>query len=178
MKFSGIITALLLLVVMACTAQTTAKSEEKPAVVASDELVWYTDFAQVQAASAAANKPIFGFFTGSDWCGWCHKLQRDVFAKPAFKTWAKENVILFEIDFPRRKQLSTELTQQNQGLQQAFQVRGYPTVWIFKAEADAANANINLKAYGSLGYPAGSEQGKEEVKFLTDANAILSNGQN
>jgi len=141
-------------------------------------LSWYTDLAQARELSEASNKPIFGFFTGSDWCGWCRKLQSDVFEKAAFVTWAKKNVILLELDFPRRKQLSTDLAQQNQALQQAFQVRGYPTIWIFYVSEDPNNHNLNLNALGSLGYPSGSEQGKEEVQFLNDANRILANGKN
>jgi thioredoxin-related protein len=141
---------------------------------ADEQLVWYTDFAKAQEASASSKKPIFAFFTGSDWCGWCHKLQRDVFAKGPFIEWAKKNVILLELDFPRRKQLSPELAQQNQNLQQQFQVQGYPTIWMFTAVSDPATKRVNLNALGSLGYPSGAEAGKEEVKFLSEANAILS----
>ncbi|MDO8366735.1 MAG: thioredoxin family protein [Saprospiraceae bacterium] len=152
-----------------CTAQT--------APAKAGELSWHTDLAKARELSDATKKPIFGFFTGSDWCGWCRKLQSDVFAKEAFIAWANKNVILLELDFPRRKQLSAELVQQNQGLQQAFQVRGYPTVWIFNIAEDPTTKNLNLNALGSLGYPQGSEIGKEEVKFLNDANLILANGK-
>jgi len=139
-----------------------------------EQLVWYTDFAKAQEASKSSKKPIFAFFTGSDWCGWCHKLQRDVFAKAPFIDWAKKNVILLELDFPRRKQLAPELAQQNYNLQQQFQVQGYPTIWMFTAVTDAASKRVNLNPLGSLGYPSGAEAGKEEVKFLSEANAILA----
>ena len=140
-------------------------------------LSWYTDFAQARALSDSTSKPIFGFFTGSDWCGWCHKLQADVFAKEAFVVWAKENAILLELDFPRRTPQSPELVQQNQALQQAFQIKGYPTIWLFYVNEDPATHNLNLSALGSLGYPQGAEKGKEEVQFLNDANRILANGK-
>ena len=138
------------------------------------ELVWYTDFNKAHEASVKSNKPIFAFFTGSDWCGWCHKLQNDVFAKDAFKTWASEKVILLELDFPKRKAQDENLKKQNQNLQQAFKITGYPTCWIFKTTKDEKN-NFSINAYGSLGYPSGAEEGKEEVAFLKNANAILSN---
>lgn len=143
-----------------------------------DSLVWYTDLMQVHDISKATKKPIFAFFTGSDWCGWCHKLQRDVFSKPAFIKWASEKVVLLELDFPRRKQLPQELTQQNYSLQQAFGVRGYPTIWLFFTDKDDATNHININALGSLGYPTGAEIGKEEVKFLSDADRILANTGN
>lgn len=139
-----------------------------------DTLIWYTELATVHEISKSTNKPIFGFFTGSDWCGWCHKLQKDVFAKKDFIEWANKNVILLELDFPKRKQLPAALAQQNAGLQQAFQVRGYPTCWLFFTAIDQTTNNYNLTALGSLGYPQGAEPGKEEVKFLADANLILA----
>ncbi len=141
-------------------------------------LDWHTDLTKARALSDASKKPIFGFFTGSDWCGWCRKLQSDVFAKSAFVTWAKKNVILLELDFPRRKQLPAELVQQNQALQQALGIQGYPTIWLFTVTEDKTTHNLNLNTLGSLGYPAGSEVGKEEVKFLDDANLILAKGKN
>jgi thioredoxin-related protein len=138
------------------------------------ELVWYTDATKAQQLSSKTKKPIFGFFTGSDWCGWCHKLQNDVFSKPEFISWAKKNVILLELDFPRRKQLPAELAEQNAGLQQAFKVQGYPTIWLFYLNKDKEK-HFSISALGSLGYPSGSEPGKEQLRFLEDANKILKN---
>ncbi|MCX6208396.1 MAG: thioredoxin family protein [Bacteroidetes bacterium] len=141
-------------------------------------LVWTTDVMKADSISKKTNKPIFGFFTGSDWCGWCHKLQNDVFAKKDFIKWAKEKVVLLELDFPRKKQLPQELQQQNYGLAQAFQVQGYPTVWLFTINRDSTTgANVKLNALGSLGYPSGAVLGKEEIKFLETANSILNKGK-
>ncbi len=153
---------ILLASLAACTAQTAPNQ--------AAQLTWHTDLAKARELSDAQNKPIFGFFTGSDWCGWCRKLQNDVFAKPAFVEWAKKNVILLELDFPRRKQLPMELMQQK-----AFKVAGYPTIWLFTITTDSNSNNLNLEALGSLGYPQGSEMGKEELKFLSDANVVLAN---
>ena len=140
----------------------------------NSKLVWHTDLMKAHKLSQASNRPIFAFFTGSDWCGWCHKLERDVFSKPSFIKFAQEKVILLELDFPRQKQQPAELTQQNQGLQQAFQVQGYPTIWYFTATQDPSTQKLIINALGSQGYPSGAEQGKEEVKFLNEANNILA----
>lgn len=157
------------------TTKTTIAKEPVKTEVANDNgnLVWYTNVFKADSVAVKTHKPIFGFFTGSDWCGWCHKLQRDVFAKPEFIKWAKEKVILLELDFPRRKQLPQEQQQQNYGLAQAFQVQGYPTIWLFNIVRDTS-ANIKLNPYGSLGYPSGAVQGQEEVTFLKSANEILA----
>jgi protein disulfide-isomerase len=137
-------------------------------------LTWYTNLDSVVTLSNATNKPIFAFFTGSDWCGWCIKLQREVFAKQAFIDWASEHVILLELDFPRTKALPQDLKVQNQNLQQAFAVTGYPTIWVFTAVKDEVTLNYQLTAWGKLGYPQGAEKGKEEVKFLADAEGVLA----
>ncbi len=140
-----------------------------------DGLTWYTDLNEAHSKSIESGKPLFGFFTGSDWCGWCIKLQREVFAKPAFIEWAKEHVILLELDFPRRAVQTPELKKQNQDLQRAFAVSGYPTVWIFRSKKDPVTSHFSLTALGKLGYPRGAEVGKEEVKFISDADALLVN---
>jgi protein disulfide-isomerase len=138
------------------------------------ELEWFTNVFKADSISKKSQKPLFGFFTGSDWCGWCHKLQREVFQKEAFKKWAKENVILLELDFPRKTTLPTELQQQNAGLQQAFQVQGFPTIWMFYIEKDGAGKNNKLNSLGSLGYPSNAIVGKEEIAFLENANSIIA----
>jgi thioredoxin-related protein len=140
----------------------------------SSQLVWHTNLIEAQEISMASKKPIFAFFTGSDWCGWCRKLQNDVFGKPEFVAWARKNVVLLELDFPRRKQLPAELAQQNNSLQQALKVQGFPTIWILFMSKEEATNNFNLSTFGSLGYPQGAELGSEQVKFLEDASKIMA----
>lgn len=142
-----------------------------------DGLTWYTDVNKAYDVSIKSDKPVFAFFTGSDWCGWCHRLQSNVFAKQGFKDWAKKNVILLELDFPRKKQLPEAIASQNSSLQQFFGVQGYPTVWIFFMTKDQKTSKFNISALGQLGYPQ-SEAGKEEVTFLANANQILKNKRN
>ena len=96
-------------------------------------------------------------------------------SKPEFIEWAKQNVILLELDFPRYKTLSPELAQQNASLQQTFQITGYPTIWMFYLTKNEQNQKFDIKALGSLGYPQNPEIGKEQIKFLSDANSILKN---
>lgn len=139
-------------------------------------LTWYTDVAKAYELSKKTNKPVFAFFTGSDWCGWCHRLEANVFHKQAFQDWAKTNVVLLELDFPRRKQLPKELAEQNAGLQQFFQVQGYPTIWIFNMDKDKTSGKFSIAALGQLGYP-NAPQGHEASVFIQNANSILKNGK-
>ena len=62
--------------------------------------VWVTDLPVAQAQAKKENKLVLMNFTGSDWCGWCKKLQKEVFSTKEFEQYAKDNVVLVEIDFP------------------------------------------------------------------------------
>ena len=117
------------------------------------ELEWHTDVSNAINISMENEKPLFFFFTGSDWCGWCIKLQKEVFFKPEFTKWAKNNLTLVELDFPRRKKLDASLQKQNDNLRNMFAVRGYPTGWIVIPEI--VDKNVNFKRLGKLGYVKG-----------------------
>lgn len=133
-------------------------------------LSWYNDVSLASQAAATENKPMLLFFTGSDWCGWCHRLQREVFNTPAFTTWASSDVILVELDFPRNKVLPQNIIEQNQMLQQQFGVQGYPTVWFVNVTKEADK--FNLAPLSSSGYM----QGGPEV-WITNAKSIINGGK-
>lgn len=143
---------------------------------APTELTWHSDINKAYTSSRQSNKPIFAFFTGSDWCGWCRKLQNEVFHKPEFIKWASDNVVLLELDYPKRKELPEELKRQNQELQQFFQVKGFPTIWIFSMTQNADKKFV-ISGLGTLGYPRNAERGREQIKFLQDANTVLAKGK-
>lgn len=134
--------------------------------VEAQELVWNNNLNKAMEISKKTKKPLMLFFTGSDWCGWCIRLQTEVFKKPEFAVWAKENVVLVELDFPRRTALSAELTAQNNELQQFFAVQGYPTVWF--VDATKVDGKTNFDKLGSTGYLAGGPN-----NWVTVANEFL-----
>jgi protein disulfide-isomerase len=80
-------------------------------------------------------------------------LQSEVFTKPEFATWANDNVVLMEVDFPRKTPLAPELQTQNSQLQQFFQIQGFPTIWL--VNASKVDGKINFEKLGSTGYLAG-----------------------
>lgn len=112
---------------------------------------WLVNVEEAYELSKKTGKPILANFTGSDWCGWCKRLTRSVFVHDEFKSWAEKNVILLELDFPRRKKLPQDIRAQNQSLQRAFKITGYPTVWLFDLEKDDAG-QMNIDAHGKTGY--------------------------
>ena len=134
--------------------------------VEAQELVWNNNLIKAMEISKKTKKPLMLFFTGSDWCGWCIRLQTEVFKKPEFAAWAKDNVVLVEVDFPRRTALSAELTAQNNELQQFFAVQGYPTVWF--VNATSVDGKANFDKLGSTGYLAGGP-----ANWLNVANGFI-----
>lgn len=96
--------------------------------IQAQELYWETNVNKAIEVSKKTKKPMLLFFTGSDWCGWCIRLQKEVLKTPEFTSWAKQNVVLVELDYPRSKPQSNEIKQQNGQLQQIFGIQGYPTV--------------------------------------------------
>jgi len=112
----------------------------------AEELNWTTDVPQAQAKAKAENKLVMMDFTGSDWCGWCIKLNKEVFSKPEFAEYAKKNLVLVEVDFPRAKKQSETLQKTNQELQKKYSIEGYPTIIVLNGQG---------KQVGQLGYMQG-----------------------
>lgn len=136
-------------------------------IAVSQELVWHTDMTKASEKAIEENKPVLMFFTGSDWCGWCKRLQSEVFQTSDFATWAKENVVLMELDFPRRTQLDQTTKVQNYQLQQIFKVTGYPTVFFVNPEKKP-DGKMNLNSLGRTGYVRGGAQ-----EWLAVANNFI-----
>ncbi len=68
------------------------------------------------------------FFTGSDWCGWCKKIENEIFADPEFARAAGDRFVFVDLDFPINKPQSADLSQQNAQLKQRFGITGFPTI--------------------------------------------------
>jgi thioredoxin-related protein len=134
----------------------------------AQELKWETDINKAIKVSNTTKKPMLLFFTGSDWCGWCIRLQKEVLKTPEFAKWATKNVILVELDFPRGKQQSDAIKNQNNGLQQTFGIQGFPTVWF--ATAKQKNGKPSYTGIGNTGYVAGGPKA-----WLAVADGILKN---
>ncbi len=132
----------------------------------SQDLYWEVNINKAIQTSNKTGKPMLLFFTGSDWCGWCIKLQNEVLKTPEFATWANKNVVLVELDFPRRTEQVEEIRKQNFELQKTFEVQGYPTVWI--TNATKKEGKISFEQLGYTGYVAGGPSA-----WLAGANEIL-----
>ena len=114
---------------------------------------WMTDFEAAQAKAAEIEKPMLLDFSGSDWCGWCIKLDKEVFSKEAFQEYAESELVLVELDFPRSKPQSEELKAQNQALAEKYGVRGFPTIILLSPEGELI-ARTGYRRGGAEAYVA------------------------
>lgn len=80
------------------------------------------------------------------------------FSKPEFKSWAEKNVVLLEVDFPRKKQIPQKNLQQNYAMQQALGITGYPTIWLMNLNKDASTGQFQINGLGHTGYMASVDQ--------------------
>ena len=64
-------------IIIACFSLTTMRlSAQQDTLKKEEGLTWYTDIMKANEVSQASGKPLFAFFTGSDWCGWCKNYRR------------------------------------------------------------------------------------------------------
>jgi protein disulfide-isomerase len=92
------------------------------------DAVWGTDYAAALDQARLEKKLVLLNFTGSDWCGWCRRLEADVFAKPEFKAYAAQRLVLVKVDFPQKKRLPEAEVAQNARLKRQYGIQGYPTI--------------------------------------------------
>jgi protein disulfide-isomerase len=119
-----------------------------PATLAAPKakLSWTTDYRGALAQAKEQNRQVFLFFTGSDWCIWCKRLNAEILAQPEFARYAEDKLILVELDFPQGKFQPAALKAQNGTLARIFQIEGYPTVIVLNSAG---------KPVGRLGYQEG-----------------------
>jgi protein disulfide-isomerase len=119
----------------ASSAQTTPSAQTAPSSQAnSSKPGWITSYDEGQQEAKANNKLVLLDFTGSDWCGWCVLLDREVFSKPKFKEYASKNLVLVELDFPKTKPVPDTIRTQNVRLAQLYQVQGFPTIIVLNGD--------------------------------------------
>jgi len=122
---------------------------------------WITDMEAAKTQASKEKKDLLLDFTGSDWCGWCIKLNEEVFSKEPFTAGTKDKFVLVEIDFPQKKEQDAKLKEQNKALAEKMNVQGYPTIILCDATG---------KPYAKTGYqPGGAEK---YVKTLDELQAV------
>lgn len=122
---------------------------------------WISDFAAAKKEAAESKKDLLVDFTGSDWCGWCIKLHKEVFDLEPFKTGVKDKFVLVDLDYPRDKsKLTPETIKQNEELAKQYGIKGYPTILL---------CDETGKPFAATGYREGGPEAY--VKSLDELRA-------
>ena len=121
---------------------------------------WETDFAKASTNASKSGLYMLLDFSGSDWCGWCEKLDKEVFSKPDFKTFAKANMVCVLVDFPHQKKQSKKVKDQNSALAKKYGVKGFPTIVLLSSDGSLV---------GTTGYQeGGAKKYVESLKGMID----------
>lgn len=128
---------------------------------------WLTNVEKAKEQAKAEKKLVLLEFTGSDWCPPCIALKKNVFDTDKFKAYAKENLVLVELDFPRDKSKITEMqAAYNRAKAKKFGVSGYPTVFLL----DASGKELMKKVGFGRGVTVDSYIGSLKKANQTSAN--------
>jgi Thiol:disulfide interchange protein len=122
---------------------------------------WTTDLPKALQKAKAENKLVFLDFTGSDWCPPCKALHKNILTSKEFVSYAKTNLVLVEVDFPRSKPQTKELKAANAALSKRFNIQGYPTVIVLDAQGKELKREIGFSGGDPKSYIASLEKLKK-----------------
>jgi thioredoxin-related protein len=117
-------------------------------VLFAAESPWLTSVPEAKAKAGKEQKLVLLDFTGSDWCSWCKKLDKETFSKSEFIDYAKKNLVLVEVDFPNTKPQTDELKAANKALGAKYDVSGYPTLVVMKPDGTVVWKQVGYLAGG------------------------------
>jgi protein disulfide-isomerase len=112
------------------------------------DLNWGTDLPKALVQAKADNKMVLLDFTGSDWCGWCIKFDKDTLSQDKFAEYAKTHLELVTVDFPNKKPQSDALKAANKALGEKYGVDGYPTFVVLDADGKEIGRQVGYAPGG------------------------------
>lgn len=144
---------------------------DAPEVSKSVPKGWTEDFEAAKQQAAKEGKLILMDFSGSDWCGWCKKMDEEVFTKDRFVREASKKFVLVSVDSPSDKSILSALARkQNRELAETYKVRGYPTVVIVDPDGKEVKRHSGYRAGGPNGYMKYLRELTRGVKWPKKAN--------
>lgn len=131
---------------------------------------WMDNFEAAKAKAKAEKKLVVMDFTGSDWCGWCIKLRKEVLDTPEFEAYAKDKFVLMEVDCPKKKQLPAEVKKQNDELCKKYPNSGFPTVIVVTPKGTVVGGFSGYKKIDDL--KASLDRAIQTQKDMKKANKL------
>lgn len=118
------------------------------AACAAQAAEWTEDYAAAVTQAKKEHKMILLDFTGSDWCIWCQRTDKQVFETQTFKDFADKNLVLVKVDFPKARPMPDATKAQNAKLQEKYGIEGYPTLIVLNAKEKVVFSQIGFKEGG------------------------------
>ncbi len=137
-----------------------------PAETAKNGITWLTDFETAKKCVAKKGKSLFVLFTGSDWCGWCKKLEKEVLNSKEFSQKVGDQFVFVKLDYPMRLPQTVDVQIQNGKLKTLYGVESFPRVLVFDSQ---------MRKIAETGYtPGGGAEYAERLLELTDEHFLLN----
>ena len=131
---------------------------------------WTDDYDAALKRAAAEKKLVVADFSGSDWCGWCKKLDEEVFDTDDFRRIATNRYVLLMVDSPRDKGLLSEkAAKQNPELVKKYKIRGFPTVLVLDEKGEV----LVQAGYQKGGPKKYLKMLKSEIKYGPDVKKYI-----
>ena len=109
----------------------TSVSAVTPAVIDADRKAkWLDKMDKAQEQATQTGLPILVLFTGTTWCPYCIKLEKDVFSEKAFQSFSNQNLVLLKLDFGPGGE---SRNKKDKALQKEYGVQGFPTYFLIDA---------------------------------------------
>jgi thioredoxin-related protein len=109
---------------------------------------WTDNYAAAVAQAKKEHKMLLLDFTGSDWCIWCKRTDKEVFDTQKFKAFADQKLVLVTVDFPESKPLPDAVKAQNAGLKDKFSIEGFPTLIALSEDEKVIFTQVGYKDGG------------------------------
>lgn len=107
--------------------------------VAMSFVPWQPNFETAKQIAKDKHELILLNFSGSDWCGPCIRMRKEIFDNEAFLKMADSSLVLVNADFPRSKknQLSGDAKKQNNALADKYNADGkFPLTLLLDADGN------------------------------------------
>jgi thioredoxin-related protein len=109
---------------------------------------WTEDYASAVAKARKEHKMVLLDFTGSDWCIWCQRTDKEVFSTQKFKDYADQKLVLVKLDFPQTRVMPDAVKAQNAALQEKFGIDSFPTLVVLDSKGKVAFSQLGYKEGG------------------------------
>lgn len=149
------------------------------------DVQWQTDLPAALEQAAKENKAVLVDFTGSDWCGYCIRLRKEILDTPEFEAYIADKFVPVEVDVPRKPKFSPEQLEANRKLCAQYKVQGFPTIMVLSPEGKTVGgfvggrpdmesvkepleaARANIAKLGEIAKLEGMEKARALAELLT-----------